>query len=309
MFHHRQSLLGAIVLALAAPCLFSQARGPRTIDPAFLHRSIDTVPAKPSDLSTPTARYKPLFGVGDSQPRLLKGIVRYGELIVDPGGTSEAVSYPEEEQLYYVLGGTGQLLYGDQKVPLRANDFVYLPVNVKHGIANPSSAPIQVMVMGFHIPGDMEIKPTPKLMMANIDDVAIQPTHGPGSKFKLLVGDKGSSRDKLAAAHIITSLYTIEFDPGIDNFPHHHDQEEEIYYILKGTGEMATGAGPDGAGNRYPVKAGDAYFFRVNATVGFYRSKDGENPVILAVRSRYPFERILGSWSPIVVTPEPKRKP
>jgi hypothetical protein len=67
-------------------------------------------------------------------------------------------------------------------------------------------------------------------MMTNTDDVEIQPTHGPGSKLKLLLPDKGSSRDKLAAAHIIASLYSIEFDPGIDNFPNHHDQEEEIYY-------------------------------------------------------------------------------
>ena len=307
MLNRKNSLLLSIGLLSTAALVAAQPA--RTIDPTFLHRNVNTAADKASDLTTATAHYRPLFGLGDAQPRLLKGIVRYGRLTVDPGGSSEIVAYPEEEQIYFVLSGKGQLLYGDQKVPLRTNDFMYLPVNVRHGIANSSAGPIEVMVMGFHIPGDMEIKPTPDLMMANTDDVAIQPTHGPGSKFKLLIGDKGSSRDKLASAHIITSLYTIEFDPGIDNFPHHHEQEEEIYYILRGSGEIATGAGPDAAGNRYPVKAGDAYFFRVNATVGFYRGKEAENPMILAVRSRYPFERILGSWSPIVVTPEPKRKP
>ncbi len=46
------------------------------------------------------------------------------------------VSYPAEEQIYYVLDGNGVLLYDDQKAPVKKNDFMYLPVGVNHGMAN-----------------------------------------------------------------------------------------------------------------------------------------------------------------------------
>jgi hypothetical protein len=56
---------------------------------------------------------------------------------------------------------------------------------------------------------------------------------------------------------------------------------------------MVAGGGADGNEGRYASKEGDAYFFRLNATVGFYSgSKAGEeHDLVLAVRSKYPFSR------------------
>ena len=46
-------------------------------------------------------------------------------------------------------------------------------------------------------------------------------------------------------------------------------------------------AGVDGLTARFPAKPGDAYFFRLNCTAGFYNGK--QSPAhILAVRSLYP---------------------
>jgi len=269
----------------------------RVTDPYFLRRSLSEIQEKAVDIGTRTAHYKPMFGAGDSESRMVRGVARYGQLTVDPEGNSETVSYPDEEQIYFILEGTGLVEYGGQKVPVKRNDFLYLPVNLRHGVSNPSKAPCVLLIMGYRIPKDVQIIPTPKLLMANVDDVKVVPTHGPGTKFKLLVGDTLSQRDTLAAGQVMTSLFLMEFDPGIDNYPHHHEAEEEIYFILRGRGEMATGAGPTGEEGRYPVKAGDAYFYRVNATVGFYRGPGAENPVILAIRSRYPFTKVEGAWS------------
>ena len=55
------------------------------------------------------------------------------------------------------------------------------------------------------------------------------------------------------------------------------------------TGEMVAGSGMDGIEARFPAKAGDAYYFRPNCTVGFY-NKPGANAYILAVRSKIPLE-------------------
>jgi mannose-6-phosphate isomerase-like protein (cupin superfamily) len=105
------------------------------------------------------------------------------------------------------------------------------------------------------------------------------------------MGSADSKRDKIAAARILTSLFVMEFDVGGTNFPHHHDREEEIYLVLNGHGDMVAGGGMDGIEGRHPVKTGDAYFFRLNCTVGFYSGGVPGEPKarILAVRSLYPF--------------------
>jgi mannose-6-phosphate isomerase-like protein (cupin superfamily) len=238
------------------------------------------------------ASYQPAFGVGDSQAAQLKGIARYGKLTVLPNGASALVSYPNEEQIYFLLDGHGTLLYGDERTPLKKNDFVYLPVGVKHGIVNTSDQPLHTLVMGFRIPAGGHVVPRPKLLLANTVDVPYTTlaSHGPTVHFKLLMGTTESKRDKLAAANQMVSLFIMDFAPGGTNIPHHHEMAEEIYYILHGHGDMVAGGGDDGNEGRHPAKEGDAFFIRLNATVGFYSgSTGGEHDQVLAVRSRYPF--------------------
>jgi mannose-6-phosphate isomerase-like protein (cupin superfamily) len=266
-------------------------------DPTFLRRHVPGIQPKQVDLTTATAHYRPVFGIGDPDQEQLKGIARYGELTVDPGGRSEIVSYRSEEQIYFILEGTGVLLYDGQKYPVRRNDFMYLPVDGKHGMANSSNRPVRLLVMGFKIPEGMKVLPTPKLMLANASDVELRQLsgHGPTSQFKLLMGPTTSrpDRDKLAATYVVVEMFIMDFSPGGTNIPHHHDNAEEIYYVLRGHGDMVAGGGMDGNEGRYPSKEGDASFFRLNATVGFYSgSRPGEeHDLVLAVRSRYPFPR------------------
>lgn len=263
-------------------------------DPFFLRRSLADVQPQPDDLTRGAkgASYKPVFGVGDKDADKLVGVARYGELTVAPGGASAVVSYPAEEQLYYVLEGSGTLIYDDQKAPFKQDDFMYLPINVKHGIANSTGAPVRVIVMGYKIPPGTEVAPTPKLMMSTSTDVELQVLggHGPTTKFKLLMGTTKSTRDRLAAASQMTSLFIMEFLPGGTNIPHNHAREEEIYLLMRGTGEMVAGKSADGQDVRHPVKQGDAFFFGPSTQVGYYsHAKEGQPPdLILAVRSSLP---------------------
>jgi mannose-6-phosphate isomerase-like protein (cupin superfamily) len=191
-----------------------------------------------------------------------------------------------------VLAGKATLAYGNERAPVRRNDFMYLPVGLQHGIVNESAGPVRLLVMGFRIPKGTVVAPTPKLLLANADDVSLVPVagHGPTALFKLLMGTAASRRDKLAAASQMVSLFIMDFAPGGTNIPHHHQMEEEIYYILRGHGDMVAGGGADGNEGRYPAKEGDAYFIRLNTTVGFYSgSHSGDHDLVLAVRSRFPF--------------------
>jgi mannose-6-phosphate isomerase-like protein (cupin superfamily) len=258
----------------------------RKVDPTFLRRSISAVEAKQMDVSTGTCQYKPVFGAGDSETAIVRGVARFGEMTVSPGGRCNAVSYPAEEQVYVIAEGTGTLQYGEETALVKKNDFMYLPAGVNHGLTNPSSAPLRVTVMGFKIPAGTQ--PPPKLLIANIDEIQKQTVGGhPDSVvYQLMVGATDSKRDRIAAGRLLTSLYIMEFKPGGTNFPHHHDTEEEIYVLLDGQGQMVAGSGVDGIEARYPVKPGDAFFFRLNCTVGFYNGDAVSH--ILAVRSLYP---------------------
>lgn len=280
-----------MVLSLSAT-LFLTAQDRRT-DPTFLHRFVPKLEAKESDLSTPTCRYKPIFGEGDRDGRILRGIARFGEMTVDPGGSSARVGYSSEEQVYVILDGSGVLHYGEEEIPVRKNDFMYLPPGFRHGIGNPSDQPCRVIVMGFRIPKGIDTPAPSGILQANIDDVGKEVVggHPPTTLYQLLMGDTRSKRDKLAAASVLTSLFIMEFAPGGTNLPHHHEREEEIYLVLNGHGEMVAGSGIDGVEGRFPASVGDAYFFRLNCTVGFYAgNKPGEEKThILAVRSLFPF--------------------
>jgi mannose-6-phosphate isomerase-like protein (cupin superfamily) len=280
----------ALFVPLVATCLLAQER--RT-DPTFLYRYVPGLKERAVDVTTPTCHYKAVFGVGDPDARILRGIARYGEMTVDAGGASAPVAYPNEEQVYFILEGSGVVQYGEEKVPVKTNDFMYLPPGIRHGLTNSSSGPSRLMVMGWRIPGSASVTPPPKLLVANADEVKKQVVggHPPSTLFQLLMGDTRSTRDRLAAAHVLTSLFIMEFAPGGTNFPHHHETEEEIYLVLNGAGEMVAGGGADGIEGRRPAKAGDAYFFRLNCTVGFYSAnKPGEEKAhILAARSLFPF--------------------
>jgi mannose-6-phosphate isomerase-like protein (cupin superfamily) len=277
----------AIALLVAASLRGVQ----RSVDPTFLHRYVPDLAAKPAEVSTNTCQYKPIFGAGDSVTSIVKGVARYGEMLVAAQGACAEVTYPAEEQVYVILEGTGVLSYGPQRVPIRTNDFMYLPPGVRHGVSNPCDRPCRVLVMGFKIPAGTKAVASPRLLLANLDDVKKQTVEGhpPSVLYQLMMGDRKSRRDKLAAGYTLTSLFIMEFAPGGTNFPHHHETEEEIYLVLEGHGEMVAGGGMDGIEGRHPAQAGDAYFFRLNCTVGFYNSREpGAKACILAVRSLFP---------------------
>lgn len=263
------------------------------VDPTFLHRRLDAVQAKPAEISTASCRYKPLFGAGDEQTRIVRGVSRFGELVVDPGGKSARVHYDGEEQAYFVLSGKGVLQYGDQEHPLATEDFFYLPPGVEYAIENPGSAPLRILVMGYHIPQGTKLTIPDKLLIANTKMAKQQVVgnHPDSTLYQLLMGGVESKRDIIAAGHVLTSLFIMDIKPGGTNAPHHHPTEEEIYLILDGKGEMVAGGGIDGLEGRHPVTAGDAFFLRLNATVGFYadNSPGASNARVLAVRSLYPF--------------------
>jgi len=110
--------------------------------------------------------------------------------------------------------------------------------------------------------------------------------------YQLMIGPYNRARDRINAAYNVVDFFLMDFAPAGTNFPHHHEIAEEIYLVLDGEGQMAAGSGADGVQGLYSAKADDAYYFRPNATVGFYNRNSAEAKAhILALRVYVPMPK------------------
>ncbi len=281
-----------VLLLLSLNVLAQDWKIDRKIDPTWLHRYVPSLSETRADLASPTCHFKAIFGQGDADDRTLQSVARFAEVTLDAHGNCQTTLYDREEEIYFVLRGKADLHYGDQTYAMRPNDFTYLPPSLKHSIANTSDQPVQVLVMSFKVPARITINaPSLRPKIVNMDDVKEETVEGHPTSvlYKLLLGPRNGKRDAIDDAYVVTSFFWMNFAPGGTNFPHHHETAEEIYLVLDGEGEMVAGSGMDGIAGRYPAKAGDAYYFRPNCTVGFYnQNKPGSKAFILAVRSKIP---------------------
>jgi len=280
-------LVVAGLAALAQPA--SAAEAERKIDPTFLHRNTAKLPDVASDVTAPGCHYKPVFGEGVADASPDSGIARFAVVVVDAGASCKSVSYPGEDQIYVVLNGAGSAAYGGEQVNLAKEDFLYLPATVPHALRNSSSGALTVAVMGYRIKGFAQGAMPSHPLKDNIANVPLElvGSHPTSTHYRLLLGDSSQTRDRIDIGSVVTSLFLMEIDPGGTNFPHHHPREEEIYLVLDGHGEQVAGSGADGIAGRYKAGPGDAYYYRANATVGYYSAPNVKSR-ILCIRSWQP---------------------
>jgi len=257
----------------------------------YLHRSLSSAREVHNEFTSTDAYYKPLFGAGDDSSSIIKGATRYGYLVIEPSGRSNMAKYEGEESVLFVLEGTGILSCGGGNLPVSKNDFMFIPSGTRFGFSNPREQSLSVIVMGFRLQPDSCTSSKPVFRIANSDEVKLQtlPGHGPTTQFQLLMGTKDSKRDRLAAACRVTSLFIMDFASGGTNNPHKHDNEEEIYLVLNGHGDMVAGETADGKDFRHRAEEGDAYFFSPGTKIGFYsgNAPEEEHARILAVRFKF----------------------
>ncbi|GJM30331.1 MAG: hypothetical protein DHS20C17_29660 [Cyclobacteriaceae bacterium] len=247
-----------------------------------------------AEASTETASYKPFFGIGDKDVKKVKGVKRFALLSLTTNGKSERVDYGREEIVYYVLEGSGKLSFDGKNFSISKDDFFYIPTYTAHSFATTQDK-LDLLIMGYTIPEktiiektDFEIVSAQQVEFQTLEQL----NHGVTSRFKLLMGTTESNRDRLAVAYQVNSLFVIEFDPDGTNVPHRHPNEEEIYYVLQGEGDMVAGESHTGDPVRHPAREGDAFFISRSCLVGFYSSKNKDKPRarILAIRSKVPDE-------------------
>jgi mannose-6-phosphate isomerase-like protein (cupin superfamily) len=279
------------VFLIIGPGLLAQER---KVEPTWLYRDVSALREHRSDLTSNSCHYTPIFGEGDVESHLPQSVARFGKLTVDPHGACQPVEYPRQEELYFVLDGSGVLRYGDESHPFAKNDFTYVPPTVLHSLSNPSSQPLQLVITTVRVPPETSISQSSKLVVANLSELKEQTVGGHPTSvlYKLLIGPRAAARDRINATYTVADFFLMDFSPGGTNFPHHHEVAEEVYLVLDGEGQMAAGGGMDGVEGLHSAKAGDAYYFRPNCTVGFYnQNAPGAKAHILAVRAFVPLPK------------------
>jgi mannose-6-phosphate isomerase-like protein (cupin superfamily) len=265
-----------------------------TVEPTWLHREVSSLQERRTDLTSTSCHYTAIFGEGDVAAKAPKSIARFGELMVDGRGGCQPVEYARQEELYFVRDGSGVLHYGEESHTLARNDFAYVPPTVRHSVSNSSDKPLRLVVATVRIAPETHISPPGKLVVANLDELKEQTVEGhPTSvQYKLLIGPRTGTRDRINATYAVADFFLMDFAPGGTNLPHHHEAAEEIYLVLDGEGQIAAGGGMDGIEGLHPAKSGDAYYFRPNCTVGFYnRNAPDAKAHILAVRAVVPLPK------------------
>ncbi len=285
----RKLILVTLLLASLTPA----QNPPRKINPTWLRRDTTTLREHPTDISTPTCHYTPIFGESDADASSPQTFTRFGLLTIDPHGSCQTAAYPRLEELYFVLDAapTAQLQYGTELHPLAANDFTYIPPTVSHALRNNADQPLRLILVTAKLPAKTQIAPAPNFAIANLRDLQEQTVGGHPTSvlYKLMIGPRVTRRDRINATYTIADFFLMDFAPAGTNFPHHHENAEEIYLVLDGEGQMSAGSGTDGIEGLHPAKSGDAYFFRVNCTVGFYNAAAPDAKAhILAVRAYVP---------------------
>lgn len=281
-----------MLLLAVAPPLAAQER---KVAPTWLHRYVPSLVERHTDFSSNSCHYTPIFGDGDAEPRALQSVTRFGEVVVDGHGSCQPAEYSRQEELFFVLNGTGVLHYAGETHSMRTNDFVYVSPGVRHSLAASSDQEFRLVVATVRIPPETSLStPTPQAMVANLDELKEQTVEGHPTSvlYKLLIGPHNAARDPINATYEVADFFLMDFAPGGTNFPHHHEVEEEIYLVLDGAGMMAAGGGMDGVEGLHPAKSGDAYYFRPNCTVGFYnKDTPGAKAHVLALRAYVPLPK------------------
>jgi mannose-6-phosphate isomerase-like protein (cupin superfamily) len=279
----------SVVLALVVTMCIGGNTGAQheRVLPTWLHRDLTGLPENHADFSTNTCHYQPIFGEGDSEKRLPLSIARFGEVALEPHGECRPVSYPRQEELFFVRDGKGALHDGGETLDLEQNDFTYVAPTLTHSVSNPSDHPLRLIVATIKIPVAVALHAPPKPVVANLSELKEQTVEGhpPSVQYKLLIGPHTGTRDRINAAYRAVDFFLMDFAPAGTNFPHHHEIAEEVYLVLDGEGQIVAGGGMDGIEGRHAAKPGDAYYFRPYCTVGFYnRDVPNAKAHILALR-------------------------
>ena len=71
--------------------------------------------------------------------------------IVNPGVNMEPHHHESEEQIYFIMGGTGIVKVGNEEREINEGDTIYLPPKLPHSLKNTGTYPLRFLAFGAKI--------------------------------------------------------------------------------------------------------------------------------------------------------------
>ena len=157
---------------------------------------------------------KPVF----KMPSYVCEIVCY-----EPGQTTATHQHPDQDEIWLVLEGRGEIQLGDEHHPVGPSNLIFIPSGVRHGLA---AAPASRLVLLFiKTPG---ITAPPRGPAPAPASGTVSPT-------------SGLDTQRVRKSIFKVSPYVCEivcYEPGQVAATHHHPKQDEIWLILEGKGEI-----------------------------------------------------------------------
>jgi mannose-6-phosphate isomerase-like protein (cupin superfamily) len=91
--------------------------------------------------------------VGGASP-IQAGSFSMGHVTLEPNGGQVPWHNQEQEEIYFVVEGTGEMCLGAERRELRTGQAVYIPSGVFHQLTNVGDAPLR-MIYCYGPPGDV----------------------------------------------------------------------------------------------------------------------------------------------------------
>lgn len=239
----------------------------------------------------------------DFDPREKGAVLQYlnfeAYATLAPGASTPLDHLTKQQEVYYVVGGTGTLLAGGALARLHKDVAVLMPASLPFTFSNTGDDPLAMYVLNEPVPDDFKVN-TKMLVIdereahvrtvaANEHDPYILP--GASGHWAHVVRELFAKRDGLAT---LDSVLTVELKPMTMGEPHSHNPgQEEIWTQLYGTSlafeswqlriqkpGMAYLIRPDGISTHSNINVGDTtikFLYNVEGPPKNLYSEDGSS--------------------------------
>ena len=85
------------------------------------------------------------------KPDSMKTFANFSRVLIKPGTTNQMHVHDDQEQVYFVLQGGGEIQVGEEKAPVSAGDVVFLPAKVPHGFVNDTKKLAILLMIGARV--------------------------------------------------------------------------------------------------------------------------------------------------------------
>ncbi len=219
----------------------------------------------------------------------------YGRLA--PGAWTTPSKLEGQQEIYYILGGEGEITAAGETAKLHKGVAVLMPVGLEFVMHSIGDDPLTMYVINEPLPDDNGI-------VGNPNRIPFHP------KTKMAVKDEGAARVRTPAvadpfivggasghwAHIVREIFspadglateqsviTVEIDPKTLGEPHpHRPGQEEVWAAIDGNSLVLLGT------ELRVQKPGMAYMLRPDAVTVHSNINDGDKPVKFLYFARFP---------------------